>query len=81
MYAQVVRLHLSLTVRRGGEEIVAGRPVYVVHAERYRRRDRDGDDPRQSQHDVDATRVLVLGVLDRLRHGDESMHRGTRITL
>jgi len=42
----------------------------VVHTESDRRRDGDRDDPGESKHHVDTTRVLVLGVLDRLCHGD-----------
>ena len=43
----------------------------VVGAENNRRRDEDGDDPRERDRQRDAVGASVLGVLDRTRHRDE----------
>ena len=72
------RVDEEVGVVEGADGRRLGSAVRVVHAEGDRRRDGSGDDPRHGEHGVDATRVLVLGVLDRLRHGDESTHTHDR---
>jgi len=48
-----------------------GSSLGVVHPQSDGRRDSNGDDPSQSQCDVDTVGVLVFGVFDRLSHREE----------